>query len=284
MRKFNEREKEIIKKLSLITFSETEFFSFFLQTKYFTKDNNKALFILPKQNKALLYVKKEIFDNINSRKKELGEFLELISLIIYLKENRYINIYPNDEILKSELLIMKDSFNSPSNDIPHIIKLNVEGDYIDTNDFSLIYNNQNNVIYQAIEVDSNVYDLIINNFFGLLYVSEELVQLSNNNFISEEESRFNTQLLEDEAKFKKQRCDTWISIGLSFLVGASALIYQVYTEKSQEKETQKQEKETQKVVETQNEYLKKMSSSLDSINIKTKLKQEQIKDVPKGKN
>lgn len=277
MRKFNEREKEIIKKLCLITFSETEFFSFFLQTKYFTKDNNKALFIIPKQNKALLYVKKEIFDNINSRKKELGEFLELISLIIYLKENRYINIYPNDEILKSELLIMKESFNSPSNDIPHIIKLNVEGDYIDTNNFLFIYNNQNNVIYQAIDVDSNVYDLIINNFFGLLYVSEELVQLSNNNFISEEESRFNTQLQEDEAKFKKQRCDTWISIGLSFLVGASALIYQVYTEKSQEKETQK-------VVDTQNEYLKKMSSFLDSINIKTKLKQEQIKDVQKGKN
>lgn len=179
--------------------------------------------------------------------------------------------------MNSELLIMKESFNSPSNDIPHIIKLNVEGDYIDTNNFLFIYNNQNNVIYQAIDVDSNVYDLIINNFFGLLYVSEELVQLSNNNFISEEESRFNKQLQEDEAKFKKQRCDTWISIGLSFLVGASALIYQVYTEKSQEKETQK-------VVDTQNEYLKKMSSFLDSINIKTKLKQEQIKDVQKGKN
>jgi hypothetical protein len=276
MRKFNEREKEIIKKLSLITFSETEFFSFFLQTKYFTKDNNKALFIIPKQNKALLYVNKENFDNINSRKKELGEFLELISLIIYLKENRYINIYPNDEILNSELLIMKDSFNSTSNVIPNIIKLNVDGDYIDTNNFSFIYNNNNNVIYQAIDVDSNVYDLIKNNFFGLLYVSEELIQLSNNNFISEEESRFKTQLLEDEVKFKKQRCDTWVSIGLSFIVGALALIYQVYTEKSQEKETQK-------VVDTQNEYLKKISSYLDSINIKTKLIQEQKKDVSKDK-
>ncbi|WP_433810249.1 hypothetical protein [Flavobacterium johnsoniae] len=100
MRKFNQREKEIIKKLSLITFSETEFFSHFLQTKYFTKDNNKALFIIPKHDKALLYVNKENFDDLNLRKIELGEFLELISLIIYLKENRYINIFQNDEILK----------------------------------------------------------------------------------------------------------------------------------------------------------------------------------------
>ncbi|WP_433810248.1 hypothetical protein [Flavobacterium johnsoniae] len=169
---------------------------------------------------------------------------------------------------------MKESFDSLSNDIPNIIKLNADGDYIDTNNFSFILNNNNDIIYQAADIDSSVYELIKNNFFGLLYVSEELVQLSNNNFISEEELRFNTQLLEDEAKFKKQRCDTWISIGLSFLVGATALIYQVYTEKLQEKETQK-------VVNTQNEYLKKISSSLDSIN--TKLKQEQIKDVPRDK-
>ncbi len=77
MRKFNEREKEIIKKLSLITFSETEFFSFFLQKKYFTKDNNKALFILPKQNKALLYVKKEIFDWLTEgRRVTIDEYIK----------------------------------------------------------------------------------------------------------------------------------------------------------------------------------------------------------------
>lgn len=276
MRKFNDREKEIIKKLSQITFSETEFFSHFLQTKYFTNENNKALFILTKQNKALLYIRKELFNETNSWKKEFGEFLELISLIIYLKENRYINIYPNNEILKSELLVMKESFNSLSNTIPETLKLNSTGDYINTGNFSFIYNSINEIIYEAVEIDSNVYELIKDNFFGLLYVSEELIQLSNSNFISEEESRFKVQLLEDETKFKKQRCDTWISIGLSFLVGASALIYQVYTEKSQETETQK-------VVDTQNKYLKKISNSVDSINKKTELIQTHKKNILKVK-
>jgi hypothetical protein len=41
MRKFNEREKEIIKKLCEITFSETEFFVHFLHTKYFLRSKLK---------------------------------------------------------------------------------------------------------------------------------------------------------------------------------------------------------------------------------------------------
>ena len=276
MRKFNDREKDIIKKLSEISFSDTEYFSHFLKTKYFTQNSNKALHILSRENKALLYVKEAIYDDNKLRKKELGEFLELISLIIYLRENRYINIFLNDE------------FN-----IIDEIKLFEYDELLEE--------------YGAIELDASIFNLIRDNFFGLLYVSEELIQLSNNDFISEEESRFNTQLhenektfnkqlledekkfnkqlledekkfnkqlLEDEKKFNKQQFVTWFSIGLSFVVSISIFIYQVNSEKLQEKETQK-------MIDTQNEYLKKIATSLDSINIKAKFIQTQKKDTLK---
>jgi hypothetical protein len=264
MRKFNQREKEIIKNISSITFSEIEDFSYFLRTKYFIEENNKALLLLPKINTALLFIKKEIFDNVNNSKKEFGEFLELISLIIYLKENRYITIYPNKEILSSELLVMKESFNSIRALPNQLLQLNDNGDYIDKNNPSLVYDRNHDIIYEAMKIESDIYDLIKNNFVGLLYVSEELIQFSNNNFITEDELRFTKQLLEDKIKFRKQRMDTWISIALSFLVGLAAIIYQIYTEKNNEKNSQKS-------IDIQNEYLKKIAISLDSLNMKTKL-------------
>jgi hypothetical protein len=86
MREFNLREKKQIRLLSEISFENVELFSYFLQEKYFTKKSNVALFVLVKQNISMLYFKKEIFDDIEKRKQELGEFLELISLIKYLTE------------------------------------------------------------------------------------------------------------------------------------------------------------------------------------------------------
>src|SRR5690625_142863 len=102
MRAFNDREKEIIKMLAKINLANTEFFSSFLHKNYFTVESKKALFVYTNQKTVLLYLKNELFNDLTKRREELGKLFELLSLISYLKEKRYISIYPNHDVLKSE--------------------------------------------------------------------------------------------------------------------------------------------------------------------------------------
>ncbi|MBA5628931.1 hypothetical protein [Moheibacter lacus] len=210
MRKFNEREKKLISDLSKVSFSETEKFSFFLQMYYFTATSNKALLVFMQFQQALLYIKHDKFINIKDRKTELGEFLELLSLIIYLKEKRYISIY-QVESQNAALQIMKEGFDNPRDDGKGHIFFN-DKDYLVTNEATKILRD-NHIVYEGINLPSDVYQLIIDNFFGVLYVSEELRELVKNDFCSE-----------DDLKFNKQQTLAWIGIGVSLLLGLLSVL------------------------------------------------------------
>lgn len=70
MRKFNKTEKDFIKMLDKISDESLEFFSYYLQKYYFSNKSNSALFLLTHQKRALLFIKKEVFDNMELRKKK----------------------------------------------------------------------------------------------------------------------------------------------------------------------------------------------------------------------
>ena len=156
MRKFNSREKEILKMLCDSKFTDLQSLSFILQNKFFTKNSNMALFLLTKQKKALLFLKQDIFDNIEKRKKGLGEFLELFFLIDYLKTSRLINIIPNPEVYKSDLHIMKEDF-SPELDGTKI-KFNNGEYYLNTLDLC-IYDSINKKVYTAIDLSNEIFEV-----------------------------------------------------------------------------------------------------------------------------
>lgn len=212
MRKLNIREKRILTALTKISFSETELFSYFLQHHYFLEKSNKALLIFQKFEKAFLYVRYDKFEDLSSRKQELGEFFEMLSLIIYLKEMRYITIYQVPQPT-AELQIMKADFNKGHSDDKNIY-LN-DSHYIPIDDSSKIYV-EDKIAYQAIELSQEVYDILIANFFGVLYVSEELREFVKNGFQTK-----------DDLRFKKQQIIAWTGIGISLLLGILSLFISV---------------------------------------------------------
>jgi hypothetical protein len=191
MRKYNNREKDFLKLLEEISNDDLEFFSFFLQNKYFTKNKNSALFVLPQQKTALLFIRKSFFDDIKLRKDELKKFIEVVSLVENLKADRYINLIPNPEAQNKSMHIMHDSFNSPKQDsATSNIILNEEGMHLKILDVSKIYNSRKEIQFEGVKLEEHTYNLIMNNLMGLLFVSEELKDFVRNGFKSTEDLRY----------------------------------------------------------------------------------------------
>lgn len=254
MRAFNKREKEIISMLAKVNLANTDFFSFFLQKNYFTTKSKKALFVLTKQKTVLLYLEKDLYNDLTKRKEELGKLFELLSLIIYLKENRYITIYPNPEVLKSDLHVMRDDFNSISTTVEDSSKvlLNNEGFFLRTGNPENIYDSKNNIAFIAVSLGENVYNLIIENFMGLLYVSEELVELTKRNFKSQEDIRF-----------KKQQIATWVSIFIALFLGLWGVYQQLNDSKTHDSEMNN-------IIENQNYRFNEINKSIEHMTIDLK--------------
>jgi hypothetical protein len=237
MRKFNKREKEFLILLEEISNNDLEFFSFFLQNKYFTESKNSALFILPKQNTAILYIRKKIFDNLKLRKEELRDFIEILSLIENLKDDRFINIIPNPEVLNTSMHIMHKSFTKPNQSSKDSsISLNKEGMHLKYPDISKIYNSKDKVEFEGVKLEEHTYNLIITNFMGLLFISQELKDFVKNDFRSLEDIRY-----------KNSQKATWFGLILALTFGVFG-IYNSFS--SNEKlNSDKQEKQLNHIFE-----------------------------------
>jgi hypothetical protein len=207
MRKFNEEEREFLKLLVKTTNEEAQFFGYFLQRDFFTKESNTALIIISQKEEAFLFFKKEIFDVLSKRKKELLKFIKILYLTEYLKQERLIDILPNIEARNIPIHFMREDFNNPSNN-GNAIKLNNDNVHIESSDFSKILNSKNEVVFEAIKLEKQTYNLIMDNFMGLLFVSEDLIQFVNSDFISEE-----------DRKYRNGQIAVWTSIIIAFIFG-----------------------------------------------------------------
>ncbi len=214
MRKFNLREKAFLKILEEISNSDLEFLGFFMNKKYFTKDKNSLLIIIPQKTKALLYIKKEVFDDLALRKLEIKKFIEILSLIEYLKQIRLIDIIPNPQAQNFAMHIMYEDFDSPYQTSPSLdIILNAKKSYLKMADLK-IYSSNNEVLFEAVELEKHTYDIIMQNLMGLLFVSEELNVFVKRGFKSTEDVRY-----------KYGQLATWISIFIAFAFGVLGLFY-----------------------------------------------------------
>ena len=213
MRTFNDKEKQIIKILCSIDYGNIDFLSYHLQNEYFLEDYNQALFVLTKKKTALLYLKKKVFDDLDLRKKELYLFMEFISLIDYLKSERYITVFPNNHVYESDLHIMKQSFKPKIDD--NTVILNDKRLHISPKEAQNLLDKDGNTIYTAVKLEQDIYDWIIENLMGLVLVSEELKDLKNHNYIAKE-----------DRKFKKSQTVAWISISIAVLFGLMSFFIQ----------------------------------------------------------
>jgi hypothetical protein len=265
MRKFNEREQEIIKILCSIEIDNFDFINEVLKKKYFTKSSNQLLIIDNVTNNAYLYLKKEIYDVIEERKKETYVFTEFIFLLQYLKENRYISTISDIKIKEEPVIIIKESFVNPPLNQGKII-LNENEDYILTDPPNPeIFNKNGAVIYKGISLDyGNFYKMITENLLGVTFVSEELKYLTHNNFETEEEKRFKETLKIGKKHFKITQIISWVSIGIAIILGLIGVFNKktsiVKIEESQYKQA------IQQVDEMKNQ-LKTYESKIDSLKI-----------------
>lgn len=255
MRKFNPREKEIIRSLARIELDNINFFSYFLQENYFTASSNQALFVLTKQKMVFLYLKDDVFNNMVARKEELGKLFELLSLLSYLRENRYITIYPNSEATDSELHIMRQDFNNPNKVTDIKVLLNNDGVYFETSNADKICDSKGNTLFQAIKLDEHVYNLVMENVMGLLYVSEDLKDLVSNNFQTT-----------DDIRFKKQQYATWFSIGLATILGLWSIIYPFYADNTSIEVNSNEIKNELKEINFKLDSLSRLTDSTDNKN------------------
>ncbi|WP_159023275.1 hypothetical protein [Formosa sp. L2A11] len=213
MRTFNEREKEVLKMLYNISNDKLELFSFHLQHKYFKDLTNSALFLFPKREEVILYIPKVHFDDLEKRKSIMMEFMEFLSLISFLKEERFINIIPNEDVGKSELHIMRKDFNNPKiEQSTQNIILNENGDYIDTKQAHLILDSDSEIIFEGVGLQKLIYNQVTENCMGLLFVSEELKEFVRNKYMSKEDLRY-----------KRSQIATWIGISLAIIFGILGL-------------------------------------------------------------
>ncbi|WP_412464417.1 hypothetical protein [Flavobacterium mekongense] len=222
MRKFNENEKKIIRELLCkIEPENIDYFDFILKNKYFTKDANFGLIVFPKLKKAGLVMKVEIYDNLSLRKKEIMKFHEFLYLLEYLKTNRLIYISKNDNFGKYKSYLLKEDLNISTieNETNNQkVYFSDSKNYFNKKD-SMIYDDNDRVIYKMTHAfHLNDYELIENNLFSLIYVTEELKQLEINNFITD-----------DEKQNVFNRKAVTFSIMTSILFSVLSLILSIYT-------------------------------------------------------
>ena len=203
MRKFNLREKSIIKILSKIDINTTSTFRKFLQDNYFTKKKNDILIINHIKKEVILYIPKNNYENEQKKAQAIGELWEFITLLSYLVETRYLYILP----IKLESLIdfLYEGFANGIDSNKEYIYHKGENGTI-TKIYPYRIQQDNGEITHKAVLFKDLYDDICKYLLGIVYPTEELKDLVNNNFKSQE-----------DIHFSKQKKLMWIGIIVSMI-------------------------------------------------------------------
>jgi hypothetical protein len=196
-----------------------------LQEKFYTIKKGTILVLHHRWKDVILYLKPEDFDDLKKRATVIGELWELISLISYLSESRYITKFK----LESKILIdfMYEGFNNLKSSKEEI-------SYNDQNGKKcIIYpdricNSEGDVIFKAMSFKES-YEVVKDNLFGLVYPTETIRTFVKNNYKSEE-----------DIKFKKQTILAWIAIILAFITSIISIKLSIDSSNQNSKTTKKQ--------------------------------------------
>jgi hypothetical protein len=219
MRKFSPFEKDVIKLVAEIKLDSNETFSRFLQHKYFTSERKQALLIKHDTQDVLFYMSPEVFNSESKRAQELKNFWTLISLIQYLIEQRYISNIPIQG--KTGLDYMYEEFDSTAVSKGNKLILNSNGDYLITSKPDEICDSTGKLKLKGI-LWNDLYSSISENLLGIIFPSEGVKYLVENEFKSEEDKRYNIQLRL-----------TWLGIFLSGLLGGYSIFSDINNSEKQ---------------------------------------------------
>jgi len=189
MRSFSDYEKRVLDQVCRVDPTELITISKFISDQVFTVNSGLALAFLPGRGEAVLYLKGTIEDASNRQR--MVEFLELISLIEYLRSERYIhNIHFTAD---AQLFIMGEGFCDISQNNRGDIVLNEEGHHIKPADAGWIYNSQGDKEFQGVILkkdESSIYTVISNFISSPLVPTQELKDFVDNGYKTKEDVRY----------------------------------------------------------------------------------------------
>ena len=178
MKKFNEREKNILLKLLETSNSQPVPVREFIQQYYFSEENKRALILQLNVRYAVFFLDPELFDDEIKNAEEVKYFFELVSLLHYLNKHGYLTFYRE----KTEKMYFFQEAFGETKLVNNSVILNGKGDH--TVGWESIVDKHKKVIYKGIVFKADLFDLILNHTTGLMLISENLGNLLNH----EEES------------------------------------------------------------------------------------------------
>jgi len=149
--------------------------------------------------KSTIFLRNDRYNNED--KEPIGYVAELVSLINMLIEKRYLITIPFE--CSPELIIGRKSsrWHRPGWVIVD------ESEFVDAEKLFYWINSKHEQIYSPVSSTENIFP-VGKTIYSWFTVSQELKDLVENNFKTEEDSRF-----------EKQQWLTWISIGVAFVIG-----------------------------------------------------------------
>jgi hypothetical protein len=205
MRAFNEREKKIIDKIVLIKSNSIQTCTKFLQDNFFTVDSKMALILRHDTKNAWFYFEPSLMLNEDQMMEKNHQLFELLILLAYLKENRYISIIPPSNN-PATLEAIYSGFNKITIN-GNKVNLSENGEYLLSTQPDEIKDSNGIIILKGGQIHE-FYDFIYSNMFGLIFPSEELIQLSKHHFKSKE-----------DRKHIQNLWASWIGISIALLLG-----------------------------------------------------------------
>lgn len=228
MRPFNKREQRVIDIIANLGIENTDTFSKILQEKYFTEESGRILIINHVTKDVLLYLSVEKFDNITQRAKAIGEFWELVSLISYLINERFLTIL--DIKSNSKMDFMYQGFSAGIQSTSTSISFQEKDGTSSLIMSDKITKSDGSISFKSLSF-KDLYEPICKNLTGVIYPTEGLVFLASHKFKTEE-----------DIKFRKQYFISWVSIGIAFLIGLISIVLSIDSSQSSSEATQNQTK------------------------------------------
>jgi len=213
MRAFNPREKEIIKRIVALNSAQLHTCNSFFKANFFTDERGMALIMDHNRRKASLFVKANSSDtgDISAVFDKTPLLMELLVLLQYLRDNRYLAIIPFENYIVTVETFYEDfDYTRYDPDRERLI-LSSSGTYLPI-DQGLIRNSSDEVIFKGLDL-SDFYKLLYQNLVGFIIPSAELEELVKNKFKSKEE-KHHSQLL----------IVSWTGIIVAVLLGILGLV------------------------------------------------------------
>jgi hypothetical protein len=189
MRNFSDYERRVLDKLCRVDPTELITISKFISDQIFTLNSGLVLAFLPERGEAILYLKGSLEDASNRQR--MVEFLDLISLIEYLRSERYIhNIH---FAATAGLFIMGEGISDPSQNDEGDVVLNKQGHHIKPADAGWIYNADDYREYQGLILkknESSLFDVIGSFVSSPLVPTQELMDFVDNGYKTTEDLRY----------------------------------------------------------------------------------------------